>query len=266
MPTLATDLWSLVQGRPQIDPGDLARAIQEQITSGDLDYRTRWLIHDGLAALERYWGRSRLDSWLQNCPVRQQLEAIRADTFERIGFPSLGRRLMEKTEPKDILQLLRDVGSSLHHTTKVYIGGSVALILGQYLARKTEDIDVVDEVPQEIRTDYNLIDRLEKVYGLHLAHFQSHYLPNGWQERAHSLEPFGRLQVFLVDVYDVFLSKLFSKRDKDLMDLRVLEPQLDKETLTRRLRDTTVSWLSDPKLVSHAEKNWQILYGEALPQ
>ena len=172
---------------------------------------------------------------------------------------------MEKTEPKDILQLFRDLGSELHHTTRLYIGGSVALILSDFLTRKTEDIDVVDEVPQDIRSDHKLLDRLEKIYGLHLAHFQSHYLPQGWQNRVHSLEPFGRLQVFLVDVYDVFLSKLFSKREKDLMDLRVLEPQLDKEILTRRLRETTTAWLAEPKLVQHAQKNWNILYGEALP-
>ena len=66
---------------------------------------------------------------------------------------------------------------------------------------------------------------------------QSHYFPSGWQNRAHSLEPFGRLQVLLVDVYDVFLSKLFSARIKDLEDLLVLAPQLDKDDLVEKLKD-----------------------------
>ncbi len=223
------------------------------------------MIHDSLEALRGYRGEAWLEKWLTGCPVRGQLEEVLQEQFERVGFPSLQRRLMDSTEPRDILQLFRDLGTELRHTTRLFVGGSVALILSDYLKRKTEDIDIVDEVPQEIRTDYQLKDRLEKVYGLRLTHFQSHYLPSGWQQRVHSLEPFGRLQIFLVDVYDVFLSKLFSKRDKDLMDLRVLEPQLDKETLTRRLRDTTGSWLKDPNLVQHAQKNWYILFGEALP-
>jgi hypothetical protein len=102
-------------------------------------------------------------------------------------------------------------------------------------------------------------------YRLRLAHFQSHYLPSGWDQRVHSLGTFGRLQVFLVDVYDVFLSKLFSRREKDRDDLRVLAPQLDKEILTRRLRETAAPLSSDPNLRPSAEQNWYILFGEPLP-
>lgn len=49
-----------------------------------------------------------------------------------------------------------------------------------------------------------------------LNHFQSHYLPAGRPDRVRSLGRFGKLDVFLVDVYDVLLSKLFSDRNKDL--------------------------------------------------
>lgn len=69
----------------------------------------------------------------------------------------------------------------------------------------------------------------------------------------------------LVDPYDIFLSKLFSARTKDRDDLRMLAPQLDKETIVRRLRDTTQDLRTAPSLCEKAEQNWYIIYGEPLP-
>ena len=86
-----------------------------------------------------------------------------------------------------------------------------------------------------------------------------------WQDRLHYFDTFGELTVYLVDACDVFLSKLFSIRTKDLDDLRALTRHLDKETLARRLRDTCGSMLVAESLRQRAEQNWYILYGEALP-
>ena len=59
-----------------------------------------------------------------------------------------------------------------------------------------------------------------------------------WLDRVHSLAPFGRLQVYLVDRYDVFISKLFSIREKDRDDVRVLKPDtsglVNRFTIRRR--------------------------------
>jgi hypothetical protein len=264
---VSADLWTLVRKQPEIDPRDLALAVQKQAAIDDLDYRTRLLIRDSVDALRSYWGPSRLDAWLANCPVRAQIEIIAVEPFERPGFPSLGKRLVEKTDPEDIRAYLRAIGTQLHHGAKIYIGGSAALMLTDFLTRHTEDIDVVDEVPEEIRNAHRLLDQLEKTYALHIAHFQSHYLPPGWEARSHSLEPFGRLQVLLIDVYDVILSKLFSARDKDLADLRVLVPKVDRDTLVQRLKDTTQRWQQEPHLKERAQRNWYILFGEeSLPQ
>jgi hypothetical protein len=63
----------------------------------------------------------------------------------------------------------------------------------------------------------------------------------------------------------VFLSKLYSARTKDRDDLRLLVPQLDKETVVRKLKETTQSMLVAPGLRAKAEQNWIILYGEPLP-
>ncbi len=64
-------------------------------------------------------------------------------------------------------------------------------------------------------------------YGLRLAHFQSHYLPDGWQRRVESFGVFGELAVFLVDPVDIAVGKLFSRRDKDLDDVRMLKRVLE---------------------------------------
>jgi hypothetical protein len=146
------------------------------------------------------------------------------------------------------------------------VGGSIALILPELLVRSTEDLDVVDEVPAELRAQHDLLEQLAGAYGLHLTHFQSHFLPDGWQDRLHSLEPFARLQVFLVDPHDIFLSKLFSRRHKDLDDLRTLYPLLEQETIRRRLVDHCPSLLREESLRQAAEQNWYILTGQPLPR
>jgi hypothetical protein len=259
------DLWGLVKYRPQIDPDDLAGAIEEQVRDEALDYRTRLLIRDSVAALRKYWGEDRLQKWLARCPVGDRIGSICQQEFEKPGFPSLGRRLMEKTDPEQIRRYLRDLGTRMRRPLRLDVGGSVALILPGYLSRATDDIDVVDEVPADLRAEPALLHDLEGRYGLSLAHFQRHYLPMGWEQRLHFLDSFGELQVYLVDAADVFLSKLFSIRNKDFDDLRVLAHQLDKDTLIRRLQQSCSSLLAAPDLRQRAEHNWYVLYGEPLP-
>jgi hypothetical protein len=263
---LPKDLWSLVHTREHLDPSDLTAAIEDQVRSGDLDYRTCVLIRDSVKALRSYWGETRLSAWLETSPVGKKIEEVcnRKWDDDR-GFPSLMRRVMDVTRPETIEQFLRELGMEIPRPLRVDVGGSASLILGGYLLRKTEDIDVVDEVPAEIRSRYKLLEDLQQRYGLGLTHFQRHYLPAGWEQRLHSRTPYGQLQVYLVDVYDVFLSKLFSDRDKDRTDVRFLYPQLDKETVLRKLKETTQSWLAVPDLLEKAERNWYVFYGEPLP-
>ena len=260
------DLWSLVLERSQIDPYDLAEAILNQAADDTLDYRTRMLIHDSVDALGNYWGPAKLNSWLAACPVREKIDAICKEDFDKVGFPSLKRRVMDKTKPENIRRFFEHLGKNLHGPVRLYVAGSIALILPGYLSRSTEDIDVIDEVPEVIRNNHALVESLQNSYNLHLAHVQSHYFPSGWQDRAHSLAPFGKLEVFLLDVYDVVLSKLFSSRLKDMEDMRVLVPQLEKETLFDRLKNHAQGFLEAPQLLQIAQDNWKILYGEELPQ
>jgi hypothetical protein len=265
MATRAPDLWSLVLDQQYIDPTELAEAIEDQVVRDDLDYRSRLLIRDGLDALRQYWGGERLAGWIKACPVGRKIETIWQDDFEEVGFPSLPRRLMEPTRPETIRQFLRELAQHVQRPTRLFVGGSASLILLGHLSRRTEDVDVVDEVPADIRAQPKLLDELVGRYGLHIGHFQSHYLPTGWEQRVHTQAPIGQLQVILVDRYDVFLSKLFSARTKDRDDLRAVAPTLDKETLVQKLKDTTQSLLASAERRQQAEQNWYILYGEPLP-
>jgi Nucleotidyltransferase of unknown function (DUF6036) len=260
------DLWTLTRGRPQIDPNDLAEAIKVQAADADLDYRTRLLIRDSVEALRQFWGDKRLQEWLEQSAHRGKIDAICREQFDKVGFPTLSRRLVTKTEPELVRQFLEHLGRTIRQHTRVEIAGVVPCIMLGYLSRHTDDIDLIDEVPQELRENHQLLQELKDSYGLELTHVQSHYYPAGWQNRIHSLGDFGRLTVFMLDVHDVFLSKLFSARVKDMGDLRMLVPQLDKATIIEKLRTTCGSFFKEPHLLKIAQDNWHILYGEALPQ
>jgi hypothetical protein len=266
MPGLAKNLWSLVWKGPEIDPGDLADAVQCQAAQPDLDYRTRLLIRDSIDALRDHWGPERVHRWLADSSIRDKIENICREDFERPGFTLIKSRLMDKTEPSDVQDMLRDLGKHIRRPLRLNIGGSIALILPGYVSRHTEVIDVVDEVPQEVRTQYALLDEFKKRYSLMLTHFGSHYLPTGWENRLHFFNEFGDLRVYLVDVYDIFIGKLFSKRTEDLDDLRVLAPQLDKARILQQLKDTTAALQKDPNLLELGQKSWYIVFGEAFPQ
>lgn len=272
MSRVVDDLWTVAGGLPHVDADTLATAIEAAAREDNaLDYRTRLLIRDGLRALESHWGYDRFQTWLAGSPARLQIEtACKPETFdpdpEEIGFPSLKRRVVDAVKPEVIERFLRDLSLRISQPTHLMIGGSIPLILAGYLTRNTEDVDVVDEVPAELRAQHQLLDELTGVYKLKLAHFQSHYLPSGWDKRLRSLAGFGKLQVFLVDPYDIFVGKLFSVRMKDRADLNALTSQLDHQTIRRRLRETTTALRSDPRLLDAAKQNWFVLFGEDLPE
>jgi hypothetical protein len=260
------DLWELTRGAPQVDPARLAAAVEREAAQDNLDFRTRLLIRDSVDALIGHWGPERVNAWLVNSPASKRIEAVRREDLGAPGFPTLATRLMETTTPQQILGFLRELGTTIHQPARVHVGGSAALIALGRLSRHTDDIDVVDEVPVEVRMEHELLDRLSRRYGLYLAHFQSHYLPQRWEQRVQALGVFGRLEVFVIDAYDIALSKLFSAREKDRDDLRMLAGQLDKNQLAARLTGDGQALANEPRLRDAAAMNWYILYGEPLPR
>lgn len=258
-------LWELVWGKPEVDPTRLAAALEREAQRPDLDYRTESLIRDSADALEDYWGPARWGEWLVRSAARERIQHIRRLEFDKVGFTGLRGALVERTEADTVRQYLRQVGTRLRSTVEVTIGGSASLILVERLSRATDDIDLVDEVPEPIRSQHRLLDDLFDEYRLRLTHFQSHFLPSGWKDRRHGLEPFGNLRAYLVDELDIVLSKLFSNRPKDLRDIRLLLPGIDRERLLERLRDTCGALLGEADLRANAGHNWYILTGQKLP-
>jgi hypothetical protein len=101
------------------------------------------------------------------------------------------------------------------------------LILPGLLHRRTDDVNAVNEVPAAIRTQYNLVENL-------------------------------------VDPVDILLGKLFSRREKDLDDLRATIPLIGKSAFAERFHSAGGSLLSDPNFKQNAERNWYILFGREL--
>lgn len=259
-----TPLWRMALHQPHVDADNLAQAIDGQLVSGDLDYRTRLLIRRGAEALRRVWGPRQYEKWIDESSRRQVLASILDEQFDEAGFSLLAERVVMSTKPQTVLQFLRELSTLVHEPTRLVIGGSIALILRGLLVRHTEDIDIVDEVPAPIRALGKPLRDLVEQYRLAVTHFQSHYLPARWDTRLARFDKFRKLEVVLVDTYDIFVGKLFSARLKDRDDLRALIGALDKDLIVRRLADTT-SMLKSDHLRERATKNWYILFGEDLP-
>lgn len=172
---------------------------------------------------------------------------------------------MDAVKPDTVLQFLRELGRRIRGPSRIEVGGSIALILHNVLSRHTDDIDVVNEVPAEIRNEHAILNELAARFGLRLTHFQSHYLPSGWEARLSSFGRFGQLDVYLIDPYDVFVGKLFSARRKDRDDLRALAGRLNKQTAIDRLSSSARALMTESQLAEQARENWYIVYGEDLP-
>jgi hypothetical protein len=272
MRSVVDELWSVARDSVHVNAEALARALENVAAdrAGELDYRTRLLVRDGVAALRAHWGDARFSAWIHHSAQRQHLEVVCQSPPMRMalsdeGFPTLARRLVNPIDPATVLQLLRELSTHVTQPTQLVIGGSIAVMLAGHLSRSTDDIDVVDELPASLRAQPTLLEGLAQRYGLRLAHFQSHYLPGGWDQRIWSVDTFGKLQVLAVDPYDVVVGKMFSIREKDRDDLRAITPRLDRAVVEDRVRRTTADLRSEQRLLDAARRNWFILFGQELP-
>ena len=258
------DLWTLVQSRKWINEADVIPAMRRTLAEEEPgDYRTELLIHEALNYLQERVGAAVLR------PQLREHELARLDHFEREcdrGFQSIRTRLMTPTTPDSIRKFLRDLGGRIRHPASISIGGSCSLILSNTLIRSTDDVDVVNELPEVIRTDHALVNDLVGQHGLRLTHFASHYLPNNWQNRTRSVGQFGKLDARIVDPVDVLTGKLFSKRQKDMKDLLVCWDSIELDVVRDRLQYNTADLRKDERLAEAARHNWYVLTGdETLP-
>jgi len=243
-------LWDLVSTQSELPPQQLAAALREQCQQGLDDPRTRQLAYECSLALQ---------GWNVEIP---QVPKGPEPTGK---FASLQRRVNLVTTAEHILSFLREISLSLTVECEVIVGGASSLILDHLIQRATEDVDLVDEVPAPIRELRDTLQRAESIYHLHLAHFQSHYLPSGWQSRLTSLPSLRKLTVWRVSSLDVFAGKLFSRREKDLRDLAALRGAFAPALVRSHVEQFCSELLADAKLRSQFQDNWYVLYGEEFP-
>lgn len=224
------DPWKLVWGEPFIDSQALAIAIEHDLECNICpDFRTRLLVRDAVVAIRSHWGSRRFAKWLATSPVRQQIRAILDEDLGRTGFPAIRRRLVDSIDLTRLRRIFDLLGRAIRGPVEVHIAGSIPTLIMGLTARPTGDIDFVDEIPVEVRTQRTVLRKIETEYGLKLGHVQSHYLPAHWQNRRKWIGDFGGLRVYVVDEYDIFVSKLSSKKKKHQSDLGVLALKLEKE-------------------------------------
>ncbi len=89
---IGKDLWKLVQTERWIDPEELVSAVERQVSSGDLDYRSRLLIRDSAEAVRMHWGPDRFHHRLSSLLVQKNIEQICAESFEKV----VAKRVMKK--------------------------------------------------------------------------------------------------------------------------------------------------------------------------
>lgn len=254
------DLWSGVRDSPWIDPGDLLAAVDSACQSDAPDYRTKLLARESLMALRERRGNGRLMDRLSMPARGRAIELLSNDPGE-VGFPTLRRRMGDRTEPQAVLSFFRELGAEAPDPARLEVGGSIALILAERLRRGTDRIDIVNEVPATLRNHHELLSRLTERYGLQVTHFQSHYLPAGYEYRLQFLDRFRLLDVYLVDPLDILVGKLFSRRDKDLSDLRMLKNRFTSEAILERIRSSAAAFLADAHLKRNLQRNWYIVFG-----
>ncbi|SHK20464.1 DUF6036 family nucleotidyltransferase [Paramaledivibacter caminithermalis] len=103
-----------------------------------------------------------------------------------------------------------------------FLGGS-ACILGGYSDRATRDFDFID---------LNYSAKLGKVF-IHLRDFdmleyESTLISPKYRERAIQLEQFRYLNIYILSIEDIIVSKIIRLQNKDLQDIDILIERADK--------------------------------------
>ena len=261
------DPWRLLWGQPYIDCRTLASAVEHDLKRDTQpDFRTRLLVRDAAVAIRSYWGTRKFHNESGSRPVSPDRAArIRASDLSnedlgKTGFPAIRRRLVDTIDLTRVSRIFDLLGRAAHGPVEVHIAGSIPTLIKGLTVRPTGDIDIVDEVPEEVRRQRTALRKIETDFGLKLGHVQSHYLRAHWQNRRHWLGDFGGLRVYVVDEYDIFVSKVSSKQEKHQSDLGVLALKLGKQIARHRLLTDGRAFVDGPKQRPQIEENWRFIF------
>jgi len=178
----------------------LAAAIEQDLgRNAEPDFRTRLLVRDATTAIRSFWGSRRFARWLAESPVGPRIRTILKEDFGQLGFSTIRRRFVDTIDDSQLCQIFDMLGRNIPGRVEVHIAGSIPTLIKGLTARPTIDIDIVDEVPAEIRRQRTILRKIKTDFGLTLGHMQSHDLPAHWQNRRQWLGDFGGLRVYVVE-------------------------------------------------------------------
>jgi hypothetical protein len=137
---------------------------------------------------------------------------------------------------------LEELDSSLGEPLGLHCIGGFAAVAAYGLPRSTNDLDYFTLVPFSRVPDLEAIagegSPLARKHRVHVHHAGVASLPEGYEERMHELFSghFKRLRLFVLDPYDMVLSKLTRNEQRDREDVAFLAESLnlDAEVLRER--------------------------------
>ncbi|NLY46588.1 MAG: hypothetical protein GX053_11490 [Tissierella sp.] len=110
----------------------------------------------------------------------------------------------------------------------IYFLGGAACILGGYTERATRDFDFID-------LDYSA--KLGKVFvqlrDFDMLEYSSTLLSPKYKERARKLDRFKFLNVYLLSIEDIIVSKIIRLEQKDIEDIDILIKNADKDLINQ---------------------------------
>lgn len=116
---------------------------------------------------------------------------------------------------------------------KFYFAGGSACVMAGYIDRATRDFDFIDiGYPANLSKVFKLLEP----YDLLTNYFAA--IPKNYMDRATKLEGFGNISVYIFSKVDIIASKIDRLSEKDIEDIRILIPDINKEQLMKSINET----------------------------
>ena len=156
--------------------------------------------------------------------------------------------------PSPWREFLQELDSFLDDRFDFHCIGGFALVIAYGLRRSTNDLDYVSLIPCNRIPDVQSIagpgSRLAKKHKVNVQHVGVATVPENYQERLRELYPgyFKHIHLYVLDPYDLVLSKLSRNADRDREDAKhLIETQkLDPEILWERYQKELRAFLVGP--------------------
>jgi hypothetical protein len=139
-------------------------------------------------------------------------------------------------------EFLEELDSLLKEPIELHCIGGFAIVAAYRLKRSTNDLDYFTLVPCNRVPDLEKLagegSLLAKKYKVHVHHAAVATLPESYDERMKELFPghFKSIRLFVLDPYDLVLSKLSRNVERDREDVAFLAKTQNLEASTLRTR------------------------------